>query len=84
MIDDWGWNPSTVRVIISSVVGLLTLALILFVYRDAEASRRSAKAAQASADVLVKEAESRTRPWLGFPIANLHHPTKGMTRQKRI
>ena len=59
MVNEWGWNPSTIQVFISSVVGVFTLALIFFVYRDAEASRRSAK-------VLVKEADLRTRPWLGI------------------
>ena len=65
-MNDWGLNPSTVQVFISSVVGLLTLALIVFVYRDAEAGRKTAKAAQESAGVLVKEAVLRTRPWLGI------------------
>ena len=30
-MNDWGWNPSTVQVVISSMVGFFTLALILFV-----------------------------------------------------
>ena len=77
MMNDWGWNPSTVQVIISSVVAFLTLGLIWFLHKDAEASRKSAEAAQASADVLVQEADSRTRPWLGLSECNFTPSEQG-------
>ncbi len=65
-MNDWGLNPSTIGVVISGVVGLGTLVLLVIVYIGAQASRRSAKAAQDSTDVLLKESELRTRPWLGI------------------
>jgi len=68
-MNDWGWNPSTIQVVISSVVGLGTLVLLAIVYLGTQAGQRSAKAAQDSADVLAKDADARTRPWLGLSVA---------------
>jgi len=68
-MNDWGWNPSTIQVVISSVVGLGTLVLLVIVYLGTQAGQRNAKAAQDSADVLLKDADVRTRPWLGLYAA---------------
>ena len=65
-MNEWAFNPSTVQVFISGVVGLGTLVLLVIVFLGTQAGRISAKAAQDSADVLLKDAELRTRPWLGI------------------
>lgn len=61
-MNEWGWNPASFQAIGS----LITIGVLILALWTASQARRSANAAQASANVVAKESELRTRPWLSF------------------
>ena len=65
-VPDWGWNPSTVQVVVSGVVGVLTVLALFAATFAAVQSRNAATAARLGAEISSRESFVRTRPWVGL------------------
>ena len=51
-VNEWGWSPEILQIVISGIVGVLTFCALVVIFRGMK--------------VASKEAEQRTRPWVGI------------------